>query len=323
MATIDEAKVFEYYQLVFQELETQDGGYYPSKHDHLALTRTSEHFGIDATEASRIYNEFTKQAADIEMKGLQKLPEAIRKAKMKKRLHDIVCNNRDLPFFKIEGEPSDGITNPLDILTNEYQGLVETVADAGWTVPLDIDIKRFNDLTVACSNERDIDAFFAGYYSRARIKLLNRRISRSIQNPAQKCAFEEAILSFEQGHYQVCRISLISILEGLISSYNPKANDVRVMHVCDYQAKEAKSKGKNIKALCWLSVYKFTQNSYAPSKFELTEPDSMNRHWIQHGRTTRAADDIECLQLINAISTIACIIEADSKQQPENTHDNT
>lgn len=314
MATIDEGKVFEYYQSVFQELETQDGAYYPSKHDPLALTRTAEHFGIDSAEASRIYDEFTKQAADIEMKELQKLPEAIRKAKIEKRLHDIVCNNHDLPFFKVEGEPSEGIKNPLDILTNEYQGLVETVADAGWTVPLDIDIRRFKDLTAACSNESSIDAFFAEYYSRAKIKLLKRRISRSIQNPAQKCAFEEAILSFEQGHYQVCRISLISILEGLISSYNPDANDVRVMHVCDFQAKEARSRGKNIKALCWLSVYKFTQNFYVKSKFELAEPDVMNRHWIQHGRTTRVADDVECIQLINAISTIACIIEADKQQ---------
>lgn len=313
MATIDEAKVFEYYQAVFQELESQDGGYYPSRHDPLALQRTVEHFGIEASEAARIYDDFTKQAADIEMKALRKLPEAVRKVKIKNRLHDIVCNNRDLPFFKTEGEPTETIKNPLDVLTDEYQGLVETLADIGWTIPLDIDIKHFKDLMTSSSDESSIDSFFTGYYTRTKIRILQRRISCSIVNPAQKSAFEESVAVYEQGQYQVCRICLISVLEGLISSYNPKVNDVRVMHVCDAQAKDARTRGKNIKALCWLSMYRFTHNFYAPSKFELDEPETMNRHWVQHGRTTHVADEIECLQLINAISTIACIIDADKQ----------
>lgn len=171
-------------------------------------------------------------------------------------------------------------------MTDEYQGLVETLADIGWTIPLDIDIKHFKDLMTSSSDESSIDSFFTGYYTRTKIRILQRRISCSIVNPAQKSAFEESVAVYEQGQYQVCRICLISVLEGLISSYNPKVNDVRVMHVCDAQAKDARTRGKNIKALCWLSMYRFTHNFYAPSKFELDEPETMNRHWVQHGRTT-------------------------------------
>lgn len=311
MATIDEAKVFEYYQGVFDELETQDGGYYPSKHDPVALKKTAEHFNIDTSEASRIFDEYTKHTAELEMRELNRLPKAIRKKEMEKRIHNIICSNRDLPFFLSEGVPSENPLNPLDVLTNTYQNFIEIVADAGWTIPLDIDIRNFSDLSDSISGEADIDAFFSKYYTPAKIKLLKRRISRSISNQAQKCAFEESISAFEQEQYQICRLGLIPILEGLISLYNPNANDVRVMHVCDAQSKEARAKGKNIKALCWLSIYRFTKKFYEKSEFTSSEPDAMKRHWIEHGRTTRMADNVECLQLINAISTLACIIDAD------------
>ena len=86
---------------------------------------------------------------------------------------------------------------------------------------------------------------------------------------------------------------------------------MRELNVCDAKSKEARVKGKNIKALCWLSIYRFTKKFYEKSEFTSSEPDAMKRHWIEHGRTTRMADNVECLQLINAISTLACIIDAD------------
>ena len=312
MATIDEAAVFEFYMAKFEELEKQDGGYYPSKHDEPALSQTAEHFGIDKDEASRIFTEYSEQAAGIEMAALRRLPAAIRQEKVRKRLHDIVCNNRDLPFFKTEGEPSEGITNPLDVLSEAYQGLVETVADAGWTIPLDIDIHRFEELKTASCDETTIDSFMSEYYTDAKMRLLSRRIQRSITNDAQRKTFEESIFSFNNDQFQICRIGLVAVLEGLISSYNPEPKDVRLMHVCKHQSQTAQKKKQNIKALCWLSMYTFISNCYKQSDFAVAEPDVMNRHWIQHGRTTRVADRIECLQLINAISTVACIKTADT-----------
>ena len=41
MAKIEESEVFEYYVNVFKKLEEQDGAYYPSKHDPVALSDTA------------------------------------------------------------------------------------------------------------------------------------------------------------------------------------------------------------------------------------------------------------------------------------------
>ncbi|MGI6700762.1 MAG: hypothetical protein ACOX6G_10700 [Christensenellales bacterium] len=311
MASIDEAKVFEYYQKMYNELEIQDGGYYPSKHDVVALSKTAEHFGIIKEEASRIFSEYSAHAAEIEMDSLRKLPEAIRQRTIQKRLRDIVCNNRDLPFFKTEGIPSEGITNPLEVLTEAYRELVETVANAGWTIPLDIDICNFKVMKTKISDENSIDLFFTNYYTNAKVRLLERKIKRKITNSAQRQMFEECMVSYREDRFQVCRAGLISTLEGLISAYNPDPKDVRLMRVCNHQVENAQNNGQDIKALCWLSMYRFVLGCYNKSDFSTDEPDIMNRHWIQHGRTTRTADKVECLQLINAITTVVCIMDAD------------
>ena len=78
MATIEESKIYEYYLKVFEDLETQDGGYFPSKHDSIALSKTATHFSISESEASRIFDEFSKKAADLEMekvKNFHRQPE--------------------------------------------------------------------------------------------------------------------------------------------------------------------------------------------------------------------------------------------------------
>ena len=105
MATIEESSVFEYCEKLYRELDERDGGYYPFRHDKYVFSKAASNFSITENEVNRIFNEYSKQAADIEMEKIKKLPIAIRKKVILQKASDILKNNQDLPFFKLEGPP--------------------------------------------------------------------------------------------------------------------------------------------------------------------------------------------------------------------------
>lgn len=310
MPKLEESKIYEYYCGVFTELEQKDGAYYPSKHDPIALSNTANHFGISEEDASRIFDEFSKHAADLEMEKVNKFPPAIRKQFIEQRFRDILCNNHDLPFFKLEGEPSKDLSNPLDVLNDAYQGLVEVVADNGWTIPLSIDMKRFNELQQHIGSESDINEFFTQYYDGHEARYLYRKVKKLLRSDAQKITFEECFNAYNNKQFMICRTGLITVLEGMISEFDSDPKSIRVMKLCNDKANEERSAGRNIRSLCWCSMYCFVKKLYEKSDFSQTEPPKMNRHWIEHGRTDRLDDGIDCLKLLNAIATMALIKES-------------
>ncbi len=307
MATIEESAVFEYCQRAFRELAERDGGYYPSRHDKPAFLQTAEHFSISETEVDRIFNEYDKRAADIEMDKIKKMPPALRKRVMEQRARDIFRNNRDLPYYKLEGPPSKELTDSLDILSDEYRALIEAIAKSGWTIPLSIDIKRFDELKKIVGDDAAIESYFVDYYNGREVKLMCRKIMRVLEGTVQQDIFTECIIAFEKGMFVVCLTTLLTVLEGFISVFGDDPQDTRVMRICKFHADEEMQKKNNIKSLCWLSMYEYTKILYQKSDFSQPEPSTINRHWIQHGRTGKSAESTDCLRVLNALSTLTSI----------------
>ncbi len=307
MATIEQSKIVESCQKYFMDLEAQDGGYYPSKHDKKVFDFVAKEFGITEEEVLRVYDEYTKHAAEIEMEKIKKLPPALRKKAIQDKFSDILRNNRDLPYYKMEGAPKSDLEDPLKSLNDEYKSIIEKTANAGWTIPLNIDLHRFDELKKSVNDENTLDCFFVNYYAEREFKYICRKIFKSIQNQAQKSIFNECIFSYENGLYSTCLTTLITIFEGVVSSFGDSQQDVRVMRICRFHADEALKKKKYIKNLCWLSMYQYTSVLYQKSDFSQPEPTTINRHWIQHGRTGKEGDKISCLKVFNALSTMACM----------------
>lgn len=65
MATLRERDVFEYCENLFEKLKKDDGGYYPHKHDRMVFEQTAEHFSISEENVRKIYDSYTKLAAQI------------------------------------------------------------------------------------------------------------------------------------------------------------------------------------------------------------------------------------------------------------------
>lgn len=307
MATIEESAVFEYCQSVFRKLDERDGGYYSSQHDKPAFSQTAEHFSISVAEVDRIFNEYSKQAADIEMEKIKKMPSVLQKRVIEQRVSDIFRNNRDLPYYKLEGPPSQGLADALDILSDEYRSLVEAIAQSGWTLPLSIDVRRFEELKKIVGDNIAIESYFVDYFNDRELRLMCRKINRVLQSSVQQAAFTECIVAFEKEMFAVCLTTLITILEGFISVFGDNLQDIRVMRICKFHADDEMQKKNNIKSLCWLSMYEYTKILYQKSDFTQPEPSTINRHWIQHGRTGKSAERTDCLRLFNALSTLASI----------------
>ena len=75
MATLRERDVFEYCENLFEKLKKDDGGYYPHKHDRMVFEQTAEHFSISEENVRKIYDSYTKLAAQIEMLKIKRLPK--------------------------------------------------------------------------------------------------------------------------------------------------------------------------------------------------------------------------------------------------------
>lgn len=314
MANVLEGAVFEYCEQVFNELHEKDGGYHPGKHDKATFERAAEQFSISTEEVDRIYSAYSKLAADIEAKKIAKLPKAVQNKVRMRRLQDILLNNKDLPFHAIEGAPSEKLPQAQDTINNEYSGMVTAIAQSGWTIPLSIDIKNFNELKQCVNDSKNIDAFFESFYKPGIFNSTCRKVRQTLSNAGQQQRFDECISIYKQGMYSTCLTTLVSILEGYISSFGDDPKDVRVMRICNFHSSEEQRNNRMIKSLCWLSMYEYTRILFEKQHFDQDEPIEQNRHWILHGRTSRIGEKSDCLRLFNALSTLACIKSSDHNQ---------
>ena len=153
MATFRDREVFEFCEKTFEELKRQDNGYFLHKHDKEVFNRASAQFGIGVEEVDKIYDSYTKVAAKLEIMKINRLPKKKRKAAMMRKMQDIVLNNKDLPFYKSEGEPQEPIVPATDIIEEGYKDLISTLAHVGWTIPLTIDIQQLEELRNCSSDD--------------------------------------------------------------------------------------------------------------------------------------------------------------------------
>ena len=179
MATFKDRDVFEYCEKLYEQFKKIDNGYYPHKHDDAVFQQVANHFAIKKKDAVDIYNSYSKLATKLEMMRINRLPEKKRKAALMRRMQDIVLNNKDLPFYKKEGEPSSPI-------------LPTTVSLAGWTIPLTIEVEQLVEL-INCHGAESIDLFFENFYTEERINKLQDIIESSIENPGQKSDGKNAV----------------------------------------------------------------------------------------------------------------------------------
>ena len=193
--------------------------------------------------------------------------------------------------------------------------VVEKLESYGWTLPTELGIYAINVIGKT-DKISDIDKFFVGFFSDNRYEHFNNMIKKILESPIEdglKKLIEECKFAFENKKYAICADSLISAIEGILSTFWDNKSNTKMMQVCKAKVDEFANETEHItKKYLWISYDKFIRRLYEKNDFADDEPSFINRHWLLHGRSAYEIDETDCLRLFNAISSI-CVIKKNEK----------
>lgn len=125
--------------------------------------------------------------------------------------------------------------------------------------------------------------------------------------------------SFYVGNGIINEVIVLSVIEGILSEFSDDKQDVRMMKVCQKKVDTFPSTGSTIQKHIWISYNNFIRNLYQKSDFSADEPETINRHWLLHGRSDFEIDEMDCIRLFNAVQSLCLIVKAEAKEtQSEN-----
>ncbi len=228
---------------------------------------------------------------------------------------------KDLPIIneevmsKIKASMDEKSKIMKDELFKTLESVVNKLDTTGWTLPPEMAIYPIKIL--GNTNEiKDIDGFFHKYFignDKLNFKSLTTKILNSNIEDKYKKGIEECIFAHENGRFIVASITLLTIIEGILSKFDSDKTNIRMMKVCQQQVDNIVNVDEKelLKKHMWVSYKNFITKLYAKSDFNLDEPSFINRHWLLHGRSEYNLSEVDCLKLFNAVSTIASIVDSD------------
>lgn len=132
---------------------------------------------------------------------------------------------------------------------------------------------------------------------------------------------QECIDAFNNGLYFPTAVGIISIVDGVISdiSNDQKTNFARrikkiqkaALRIFENITPEIKLDDVNFinQNIAFVSFYTAQCDFFNGSDFADSEPPSINRHWIMHGRSSRRTSKLDCIKLFRLLNTLLTINE--------------
>ncbi len=203
----------------------------------------------------------------------------------------------------------------VDAFDKELDVVVTKLSAEGWTLPAELGILAIK--TLANTDELDdVNAFLKWYFTEDNYLHTKNMLSVIKKSPIKnglKKLIDECWQAFEIKSYAICATSLLSVIEGILSEFSDDKTDVRMMKICQKKVDTFPSNGSTIQKHIWISYNTFIRNLYKKSDFDSTEPDSVNRHWLLHGRSDFEIDELDCIRLFNAIESLCIILKVENQ----------
>lgn len=182
---------------------------------------------------------------------------------------------------------------------------------AGWTLPMVMSIRPIE--YISRLEDSKVDDFFCEFFSYDKNRLFEEMIidiQTSKIEEKYKNAVKQCVIAYNQELYIIVANTLLTIIEGILSSFYPNKKNIHMKKICEKMINEmVNTEVDIIKKYSWESYEKFIDNLYAKSSFDENEPRFINRHWLLHGRSSYDVTKADCLRLFNAISTICYIVD--------------
>lgn len=216
----------------------------------------------------------------------------------------------------IQEKAKEGAEKAVKELDITLDHVVDKLAPLGWTLPAELNIYAIN--VIGQTDEiADLNKFLYEYFCQDQYAVMKTMISH-IQNSSIKSGLKKMVnecwTSFQNKLYAVCSTAILSVIEGILSEFSDDKQDIRMMKVCQKQVDTFPENGSTIKKHIWISYNKFIRNLYMKSDFNSEEPSEINRHWLLHGRSDFEIDELDCIRLFNAVSSLCTIYNHETKE---------
>lgn len=203
----------------------------------------------------------------------------------------------------------DTAVQKFDKIISQVDNKLECVY---WTFPIKIGVHNLYEL-VDIDKAEDIETYLSNFYLEDNYKnydyiIKNIRKSKHIEKYVK--LVDECDFCFKNEKYISSSISFISIIEGILSSFNDDKNRVKMIQTCKEQLNRIPADvDKLIEKQVWNSCVRFIEKLYKKSDFKKTEPSNINRHWLLHGRSNYNLTVNDCLRLFNTITSICYLLD--------------
>lgn len=175
-------------------------------------------------------------------------------------------------------------------------------------------------------NSEDVDATVKKYYFGNNCQQMDALIQRCAQSQyvlAYGSFFSEIIAAYQMGHYRLACTGLFSLIDGIFtdaSSNNTTNFKARIDEITEKFGTKTKLSEIDKQLLCiYKCVNSFGDSIFSNSSLSKPEPDSLNRHWVLHGRTHRIYPQYDVLKALLWLDAIIILANAGEQLESKET----
>lgn len=181
-----------------------------------------------------------------------------------------------------------------------------------------------DDLSVELSQRiimaENVDDLIFQYYFDGEPPRINRIIENCQQSSKTlpyRILLEETIAAYRAGHFHLSCVGMFAIVDGILSDFTESQDTSfkkRMLRIEQKFDNNLHLDDMDKKTICiYHSMTSFEDSIFKNSGFKGSEPETLNRHWVIHGKTRRQYTQYDFLKILLWLDAVIFIDEKMSK----------
>jgi hypothetical protein len=191
---------------------------------------------------------------------------------------------------------------------DELHAAFHQLALRGWTISMVM--TEADVIELACMSPAETETAFVDHYTADEFTAL-RAIRKEFETRSElvpwRELFGQCLDAFERRHHLIAIPSLLSIIDGVVSSAG-KALTKREPRPAQICASKSVGDPNSMSIAMWKSIAVFVEKLFRYAPFDQDRPGLINRHWSLHGRDSATWTAADALRLFNALQTIDSLL---------------
>lgn len=164
-----------------------------------------------------------------------------------------------------------------------------------------LESESLNEWLLACMNEAELKEMVKGV-------LIHPLLQQ------HTLLIEQVFYAYECENYALSILGMLAVIDALLSNVSGMINStgmmLRINSIFDKLNQKRTVTKQEMKDLCLGYTTAATLKGLTVNRrFDETEPDGINRHWLMHGRSHREISQLDCIKMLRLINGILLMYE--------------